>query len=69
MEARCIRNPHIPPPLHAMFQEPVWKPDAFEPAKEVDKQSAEQIDEKKTVEELEELEDEFGDDRALEKLR
>jgi len=52
-----------------MFQEPVWKPDAFEPAKEVDKQSAEQIDEKKTVEELEELEDEFGDDRALEKLR
>lgn len=53
----------------SVLQEPVWKPDAYEPPKEVDPQSAERIDEKKTAEELEELEDEFGDDRVLEKYR
>lgn len=53
-----------PPP-----QEPVWKPDAFEPAQEADKQSAEAIESKQTVEELEELEDDFADDRALEAYR
>lgn len=47
----------------------MWKPDAYEPAKEVDPKSAERIDEKQTAEGLEELEDEFGDDRALEKYR
>ncbi|PRW20210.1 Phosducin 3 [Chlorella sorokiniana] len=50
-------------------KEPVWKPDAYEPAKEAERQSAERIDAKQTVEELEELEDDFGDDRVLEKYR
>lgn len=45
----------------------MWKPDAYEPEAEVQKDAA--WVEGKTADELEELEDEFGDDRALEEFR
>ena len=47
----------------------MWKPDAYEPEQPVERRSAAAIDAKQTAEELEELEDECGDDRALEAYR
>ena len=54
------------------LQEPVWQPDAFVPAEEDDtetkKRDAEFL-ETKGVEELQELEDDFADDRFMEEYR
>jgi Phosducin len=49
-------------------QEPVWKPDAYTPEEEVPKRDAAYLD-TKDVDELEELEDDFSDDRFLEDYR
>lgn len=61
-----------PPPSRLLScrrspQEPAWKPQAYAPEEEVQKDAA--WLEGKTAEELEELEDETGDDRFMEEYR
>lgn len=61
------RPPSSPPLTRGPRQAPAWKPDAYEPEAEPRKDAA--WVEGRSAEELEELEDEFGDDRALEEFR
>ena len=69
-----LTSPHIthltapqPPPPSSATQEPIWKPEAFKPEEEA-KNDKDFIDAKEP-DELEELEDEFADDRFLETYR
>lgn len=48
--------------------EPVWKPEAYKPQEEAARDRA-LLDSKASPEELEELEDDFADDRFLEEYR
>ena len=48
-------------------KEPVWKPDKFVPETEVTKDQTHMA--QKGAEDLEDMEDEFDDERALEKYR
>lgn len=52
---------------HLSLQAPVWKPDPYAPAKEEPKGTV--LMDTKDLEGLEELEDEFDDDRFLEQYR
>lgn len=54
-------------PSHTLLKAPVWKPDPYAPEKEAPK-GTELLD-SKDLEGLEDLEDEFGDDRFLEQYR
>ena len=54
-------------PKFFLFQESVWKPDAFVPKEEIKKD--ESLLDTKDVDELEELEDDFEDDRFMEEYR
>jgi hypothetical protein len=59
----------LPILLSTAMQEPIWKPDAYKPEEEKVKKDATWINSKTTEDELEEVEDDFIDDRELEALR